>query len=107
MLSVEAHDRGVALVSHLPHLAAYGLVSAADGEVLALAGRGFGDTTRVAASAEALWTDIFRENRGPVLDALGQYRAVLTRWETCIRDGRWDLLEGELARAREVREKLA
>jgi prephenate dehydrogenase len=107
VLSVEAHDHGVALVSHLPHLAAYGLVSAAEGEALALAGRGFGDTTRIAASAEALWTDIFRGNREALLLALARYREVLTRWEALIREERWPELESDLARAREIREKLA
>ena len=59
-LSAEAHDRLVAQISHLPHLVAYALVAAVDGEALPLAGRGFTDTTRIAASAEALWADIFR-----------------------------------------------
>ena len=107
VLSVDAHDRGVALISHLPHLAAYALVLAADGEALSLAGRGFGDTTRIAASAEALWTDIFRGNRDLLLWALVQYRAILGRWETLIRHEEWGVLESELARARELREKLA
>jgi len=107
VLSVEAHDRDVALISHLPHLAAYGLVSAADGDALTLAGRGFGDTTRIAASAEALWMDIFRGNRAPLLAALGQYREILARWEALIRDENWAVLETELAHARGLREKLA
>lgn len=105
-LTVAAHDRTVAAISHLPHLAAYGLVAAADGEALALAGRGFVDTTRVAASPEALWSDIFRANRSPLLDALAEYRARLARWEALIRAGEWSALEGELGRAREIREKL-
>lgn len=106
LISAEAHDRAVATISHLPHLAAYGLVTAADGEALALAGRGFGDTTRIAASAEALWTDIFRGNRQPLLEALGQYQGILARWEALIQEGDWGALESALARAREVREKL-
>jgi cyclohexadieny/prephenate dehydrogenase len=107
MLGVEAHDRGVAAISHLPHLAAYGLVRAAEGEALALAGRGFTDTTRIAASAEGLWVDIFRENRAALLEALGRYREHLDRWEALVRAGAWAALEAELGRAREVREKLA
>ncbi len=107
LLAPEAHDRGVAAVSHLVHLAAYGLVAAAEGEALALAGPGFCDTTRVAASAETLWTDIFRGNRAALLAALDQYRGLLARWEALIRDGQWAALEAELARAREIREKLA
>jgi prephenate dehydrogenase len=106
-LSPEAHDRLVAQISHLPHLAAYALVSAADGDALPLAARGFVDTTRIAASAEALWADIFRENRGPILDALARYEAVLTRWRDLAAGGDWASLEAELGRARELREKLA
>jgi prephenate dehydrogenase len=106
-LSPEAHDHLVAQISHLPHLAAYALVSAADGEALPLASRGFVDTTRIAASAEALWADIFRENRGPLLDALARYEAVLARWRALAARGDFVTLEAELGRAREVREKLA
>jgi prephenate dehydrogenase len=106
-LSAEAHDHLVAQISHLPHLLAYALVSAAEGEALPLAGRGFVDTTRVAASAETLWADIFRENRGPLLDALTRYEAILARWRDLAARGDWATLEAELGRAREIREKLA
>jgi prephenate dehydrogenase len=107
LLPPDVHDRGVAAISHLPHLAAYGLVAAADEDALSLAAAGFHDTTRIAASAEALWTDIFRENREALLGALAQYRGVLDHWEGLIRGGRWDELEAALARARERREKLS
>jgi prephenate dehydrogenase len=105
-LSAEAHDHLVAEISHLPHLAAYALVSAAEADALPLAGRGFIDTTRIAASAESLWTDIFRENRRPLLDALARYEAALARWRDLVAKGDWATLEAELGRAREVREKL-
>ena len=107
VLSVEAHDRGVAMISHLVHLAAYGLVTSADEDALPLVARGFADTTRVALSSETLWADIFRENRPALLDAVARYRAVLERWEGWIRAGRWESLKAELGRAREVREKLS
>jgi prephenate dehydrogenase len=106
-LSPEAHDRLVAQISHLPHLLAYALVAAADGEALPLAGRGFIDTTRIAASAESLWADIFRENRPALLDALARVEAVLGRWRDLAARGEFAALEAELGRAREVREKLA
>ena len=96
-VSVDAHDRGVAVISHLVHLAAYGLVTAADGDALSLAARGFVDTTRIAASAEALWTDIFRENRPALLEAIDGYRRILDCWEGWIRAGRWEALEAALA----------
>ena len=106
-LSAETHDHLVAQISHLPHLAAYALVSAAEEEALPLAGRGFVDTTRIAASAETLWAGIFRENRGPLLEALARYEAILGRWRELAARGDWMTLEAELGRAREVREKLA
>ena len=76
-------------------------------QALPLAGRGFIDTTRIAASAETLWTDIFRENRASLLDALGRYEAVLSRWRELLARSDWAALEPELGRAREVREKLS
>jgi len=105
-IDVDAHDRGVAAISHLPHLAAYALVAASDVEALALAGRGFTDTTRVAASPEALWADIFRGNRAWLLHSLDRYREVLAGWERLIRKGDWGALEAALGRAREMREKV-
>jgi prephenate dehydrogenase len=106
-LSAEAHDRLVAQISHVPHLVAYALVAAAESEALLLAGRGFVDTTRVAASAEGLWTDIFRQNREPLLEGLTRVEAVLGRWRDLATRGDFATLEAELGRAREVREKLA
>ena len=58
------HDRRLALVSHLPHAAAFALALAAaragDPVLAELVGGGFRDTTRIAASSPALWTDILR-----------------------------------------------
>ena len=76
------HDRRLALVSHLPHAAAFalaGLAARAGDPVLAqLVGGGFRDTTRIAASAPALWTDILRAS--PALPAaLDGYMAALAR----------------------------
>lgn len=67
------HDRAVAVVSHLPQVAA-SLVAArllhADPAVLALSGQGLRDTTRVAASDPALWTAVLAANAAPVRAAL-------------------------------------
>jgi prephenate dehydrogenase len=106
-LPADAHDRLVAQISHVPHLVAYALVAAAEGDALLVAGRGFVDATRIAASAEGLWSDIFRQNRDALLDALARVEAVLGRWRDLAVRGDFTTLEAELGRAREVREKLA
>ena len=76
------HDRRLALVSHLPHAAAFALAlvaaRAGDPALAKLVGGGFRDTTRIAASSPALWTDILRAS--PELPAaLDGYAAALAR----------------------------
>lgn len=76
-LAPERHDAVVAMVSHVPHLAAASLVSAAAPDELRVAATGFADTTRVALGDPALWRDICLSNREAVLDALGRFERAL------------------------------
>ncbi|SED15807.1 prephenate dehydrogenase [Nocardioides exalbidus] len=74
------HDRAVARISHLPHLAAVlvaGRLASAPEEHLALSGQGVRDVTRVAASDPALWRQILEANSGAVLDLLAEVRSDL------------------------------
>ncbi len=66
------HDRAVAAVSHVPHLVAAALASAAAGDPLALtlAAGSFRDGTRVAASPPALTAAMCGGNAPAVTDAL-------------------------------------
>ena len=85
-MAAAAHDAAVALVSHVPQVAA-SLVAArlAEGEdaALALTGQGLRDVTRVAASDPDLWVDILAANAEPVARILTELRqdvdAVVTR----------------------------
>lgn len=80
MLDADAHDDAVALVSHVPQIAA-SLVAArlrdADPAALDLAGQGLRDTTRIAAGDPALWTSILAANAGAVLPVLQALRGDL------------------------------
>ena len=63
--TVDEHDKGVALVSHLPQMVASLLASqlaAGQGSELELAGAGLRDTTRIADSDAALWAHILAGN---------------------------------------------
>lgn len=62
-LSPAEHDRRLAEVSHLPHALAAALVSMQEEASLALAGKGFLDSTRIAGGDPGLWRDIFIDNR--------------------------------------------
>jgi len=82
-MSASAHDAAFAAVSHLPHLLAFammnGISSQADAsELLSLAGPGFRDFTRIAASDPAVWRDIFLANRDEVLAQIASFQASLT-----------------------------
>lgn len=81
VMSPKEHDRSVAFISHLPHLAAYSLAGAVPERDLAYAAEGFKDTTRVASSDPALWADIFLTNKKELIKASkafeGYYKKVI------------------------------
>jgi prephenate dehydrogenase len=88
-----AHDRLVALTSHLPHVLANVIVNQAgatriDGhEPLSSAGGSLRDMTRVAGANPRIWVDIFLENAGPLRSALAEHRRALEQVETALESG--------------------
>ena len=104
------HDRATAAISHLPHLVADALVDAVvrmDPRFFEVAGRGFRDTTRIAASDPRMWREIFQENRAGLAEALTAFRAALDALEGLIARGDAAAVEAELDRIRRVREGAA
>ena len=107
----KAHDALVARLSHVPQLTASALVevaaSAGDKEaLLGLAGAGFRDVTRIAASNPALWVAIVRSNRHAVLEGLAGLRGRLGALAEMIGSERWTELQEFLARSRDARLEL-
>ena len=81
-MTVAEHDSIFASVSHLPHVVAFALVDAVLSmdnaqRRLHLAGPGFRDTTRIAASSSTMWRDICLSNREALLESLTHYKASL------------------------------
>jgi len=104
------HDRATAAISHLPHLVADALVDAVvrmDPRFFEVAGRGFKDTTRIAASDARVWREIFQENRAGLAEALTAFRAALDHLEGLLATGDVPAIEGALDRIRRVREGVA
>ena len=101
------HDRATAAISHLPHLVADALVDAVvrmDPRFFEVAGRGFRDTTRIAASDARVWREIFQENRAALGEALGAFRAALDELARLIDAGDVTAIEAALDRIRRTRE---
>ncbi len=82
-----AHDAAVAAVSHAPHVIASVLAAATPEEHLALAGSGWGDTTRVAAGDAELWRQIVLQNRQPILRTLDEFTATLGQFRAALDAG--------------------
>jgi len=105
-LDPEVHDRVVAAVSHLPHLVAFALVDAAarvDPAAFGFSGRGFADTTRIAASDPQVWRDIFLSNREALSESVAAFRSALEDLERLIAVRDATGLEATLARIRRIR----
>lgn len=83
----DAHDRLVAVTSHLPHALANVLLNQAgsarvDGhDPLATAGGALRDMTRVAGANPRIWVDIFLENRRALAAALAEHRRRIEQLE--------------------------
>lgn len=107
----DAHDVLIARLSHVPQLAASALVdvAAAAGDrdaLLGLAGGGFRDATRIAASNPDLWVAILRSNRSAVLAGLETLMGRLGDTAALIEQQRWEELGAWLAAARDARLEL-
>jgi len=108
----EHHDELVAMVSHVPQLAASTLMDVATTNeddrrtLMRLAAGGFRDMTRIAAGHPAIWPDILTTNREAVLCALYAYVAALSRARDLVAAGERDQLLTLLERARLARRNL-
>lgn len=103
-MSPQAHDAAYAAVSHLPHLVAFALMNAIslqeDGkDYLALAGPGFRDFTRIAASDPKMWRDVLLANREELLAQSQLFQQALQSFEQLIANGNSDELEAAIEHA--------
>ncbi|WP_371326102.1 MULTISPECIES: prephenate dehydrogenase [Caldimonas] len=107
-MTPENHDAAFAAVSHLPHLLAFAYFNAvhkqpAGADFLSLAGPGFRDFTRIAASDPAVWRDILLANREEVLKQSLRFRHTLDALEHVMRTGNAQALEDLIRSASEAR----
>jgi prephenate dehydrogenase len=89
----EAHDRLLALTSHLPHALANIVLNHAGSlrvhghEPLAAAGGSLRDMTRVAGANPRIWIDIFLDNAVELRSALGEHRRRVEELERALEAG--------------------
>ena len=103
-MSPEQHDAAYAAVSHLPHLIAFALMNAISGQpqgqdFLSLAGPGFRDFSRIAASDPKVWRDILLSNREELLAQSQLFQRNLQALEAMISGGNAQALESLIEQA--------
>ena len=91
-MSALDHDSAFAAVSHLPHMLAFAAMNALNAQdqgahFLSLAGPGFRDFSRIAASDPAVWRDILHANRDQLLVQSEHLREALQAFEAALAQG--------------------
>lgn len=107
-MSPESHDAAFAAVSHLPHLLAFAMMNSITGQndgddFLSLAGPGFRDFTRIAASDPKVWRDILLANREELLAQSRLFQQTLQNIEQAMQKGDAQALEDMITLASETR----
>ena len=107
-MTPEAHDATFAAVSHLPHLLAFAAVNALTAQpqgaaFLDMAGPGFRDFSRIAASDASVWRDILSANHAQVLTQVAHFRAALDQFEATLKQGDNAALQQLIQQASDVR----
>ena len=113
IVSIEYHDRILAITSHLPHLIAYTIVGTASdletdlkNDVIKYSASGFRDFTRIASSNPIMWRDIFLNNSEAVLEMLQRFNEDLSDLQKAIRKKDGKKLESFFSRTRKIRKKI-
>ena len=111
-LAPEIHDALVAVVSHVPQLAASTLMNVADAGsdrhavMLRLAAGGFRDMTRIASGSPGIWPDICVANKEAIVTALDEYLTALMQVRAYVSGGDRASLQQMLEDARHARRNL-
>lgn len=88
VLSPEKHDEMIAFLSQLTHCIAISLMCANDNSDMEYyTGDSFRDLTRIANINDEMWSELFLENRAPLLKEMERYRNSFNQLYDFIKDG--------------------
>jgi len=103
-MGAKEHDRHAAFISHMPHALSYALANSVlkqedSQSIVALAGGGFKDMSRIAKSSPNMWEDIFRQNKDNVLEAIQTFQSELKKCQKMVENEEWDTLNDWMSEA--------
>jgi len=113
IMSPEKHDKIFSITSHLPHLVAYNLVKSAQDfekmqkfDLIKYSAGGLRDFSRIAASNEIMWRDIFFDNKKNIIEAIDLFIKNLTSFKKDIKSKKNKSILKKLAKTKKVRSKI-
>ena len=110
-MDAKEHDKHAAFISHMPHALSFALASSVMKQenpkaIIALAGGGFKDMSRIAKSSPAMWTDIFKQNKENLITAIECFKGELQKCEDIVIKEDWDSLYEWIKKANSLHEIL-
>ena len=113
VMTAEKHDKIFSITSHLPHLIAYNLVKSAQDfenkqnyDLIKFSAGGLRDFSRIAASNEIMWRDIFFNNRNNISKAIDLFIKNLTSFKKDINLKNNKSILKKLIQTKKVRSKI-
>ena len=113
IMNSEKHDKIFSITSHLPHLIAYNLVKSAKDyekkikfDLIKYSAGGLRDFSRIAASNEIMWRDIFFDNSQNISKAIDIFVKNLKDFKKDIRLKKNKSMIGKLIKAKKVRSQI-
>lgn len=110
-MDAKEHDLHAAFISHMPHAVSYALAKSVMKQedpksIIALAGGGFKDMSRIAKSSPNMWEDIFRQNKDNLLKSIDAFNIEMMHCQTLINEERWEELHQWIVEANKLHEIL-
>ena len=113
LMNPQDHDRIFALTSHLPHLIAYNLIKTAQDfqkkqkkNIIKFSAGGLRDFSRIAASNEIMWRDIFFNNKKNMINVINMFIKNLNSFKKNIQNFEDTNLRKKLASSKKVRQQI-
>jgi len=113
IMTPEKHDKIFSITSHLPHLVAYNLVKSAQEfekkqnyDLIKYSAGGLRDFSRIAASNEIMWRDIFFNNKNNVSQAINLFIKNLIAFKKDINSKNNKSILKKLIQTKKVRSKI-
>ena len=113
IMSPEKHDKIFSITSHLPHLIAYNLVKSAQDfekkqsyDLIKFSAGGLRDFSRIAASNEIMWRDIFLNNNKNISNAIDLFIKNLKSFKSDINSKNNKSIINKLIQTKKVRSKI-